>query len=60
MGVTVFYLLVLQKYTSSKQNNLTKKYALCLGNISKDFFANNIKKTKKTKRIKWVCVRSFC
>ena len=34
----------------------TKEYPLCLVNISRDFLANNIKKTG----IKWICVRFFC
>ena len=33
-----------------------KKYLLCLGNISGDFSANNM---KKKNRIKWVCARFF-
>ena len=33
-----------------------KPYLLHLGNISKDFAVNNMKKN----RIKWVCARSFC
>ena len=36
---------MLQKYTSSKQKILKKKYPSCLRNISKDFTANNMKKT---------------
>ena len=45
MGVTVSYLLMLQKYISSNQKILKwKKCYLCLGNISGDFSANNIKK----------------
>ena len=46
MGVTVTYLLMLQKYINSKQKILEqKKYSLCLGSISGDFSANNMKKT---------------
>ena len=45
MGATVSYLLMLWKYISSKQKILKlKKYPLCLGNISKDFIANKMKK----------------
>ena len=33
-----------------------KKYPLCLGNISKDFTAINMKKN----RIKWICLQIFC
>ena len=48
MGVTVFYLLMLQKYINSKQKIYKiKKYLLCLGKISGGFSANNMKKTKK-------------
>ena len=45
MGATVFYLLMSQKYISSNQKILKKKNPLCLGNISRDFSANNMKKT---------------
>ena len=39
------YLLMIQKYIYSKQKNSEiKDYALCLGNISKDFPINNMKK----------------
>ena len=41
----VSYLLMLQNYINSKQKTLKKGYALCLGNISKDFTINNMKKT---------------
>ena len=37
-----------------------KKYPLYLGNIPGDFLGNNMKKTKKKNRIKWVCVQFFC
>ena len=37
---------MLQRYISSKQKNSEiKDYALCLGNISKDFTINDMKKT---------------
>ena len=46
MEATIPYLLMLQKYISTKQKILElKNYALCLGNISKDFTVNNMKKT---------------
>ena len=45
MEATVSYLLMLQKYINSKQKNSEiKDYALCLGNIAKDFTINNMKK----------------
>ena len=45
MVATVFYLLMLQKYINSKQEILKKKkYPLCLGNISRSFSPNNMKK----------------
>ena len=45
MGATVSYLLMLEKYISSKQKILNlKKSPLCLGNISGYFLANNMKK----------------
>ena len=36
---------MLQKYISKQKNFEIKGYALCLGNISKDFTINNMKKT---------------
>ena len=45
MEATVSYLLMLQKYITSKQNDSeTKKIPLCLGNISKNFRSINMKK----------------
>ena len=42
-----FYLLRLQKYIKANETFLKeKKYSLSLGNISEDFSANNIKKTR--------------
>ena len=43
-------------YQFKAKDSEIKKYPLCLGNISGDFSANNMKKN----RIKWVCVRFFC
>ena len=41
---------MLQNYINSKQKNSEiKDYALCLGNVSKDFTINNMKKKKKKK-----------
>ena len=45
MEATVSYLLMLQKYITSEQKTQIKENALCLGNISKDFTINNMKKT---------------
>ena len=46
MEATVSYLLIPQNYINSKQKNSEiKDYALCLGNVSKDFTISNIKKT---------------
>ena len=45
MGATAFYLLILQNYVSSKQKILKCLYPLCLGNISGNFSASNMKKT---------------
>ena len=45
MEATVSYLLIPQNYINSKQKNSEiKDYALCLGNVSKDFTINNMKK----------------
>ena len=49
MEATVSYLLMLQKYQF-------KDYALCLGNISKDFAINNLKKNG----IRRSCKILFC
>ena len=43
-------------YQFTAKDSKIKKYPLCLGNISGDFSANNMKKN----RIKWMCVRFFC
>ena len=45
MEATVSYLLMLQKYITSEQKTQIKENALCLGNTSKDFTINNMKKT---------------
>ena len=39
-----------------KDSEIKNIYSLCLGNISRQFSANNMKKN----RIKWVVVRFFC
>ena len=44
-------------YQFKAKDSDIKKYPLCLGNISGDFSANNM---KKKNRIKWVSVRFFC
>ena len=49
MEGTVSYLLMPQKYINSKQKTQIKDYALCLGNISKDFKLIIWKKKKKKK-----------
>ena len=46
METTDSYLLMLQNISiQSKKNSEIKDYTLCLGNISKDFTINNMKKT---------------
>ena len=44
MEATVSYLLMLQKYQFKIKDSEIKDYALCLGNISKDFTIINMKK----------------
>ena len=49
MEPTVSYLLMLQKYISSKQKTMyfkqiVKNYELCYGSISKDITINHMKK----------------
>ena len=47
MGATVFYLLMLQKiYQFKTKYSQIKKHPLCLKNISGDFSANIMKKSK--------------
>ena len=48
MEATVSYLLTLQKFKAKDSEIKIKKHPLCLGNISGDISANNLKK-KKTK-----------
>ena len=45
MLTTAFYLLMLQKYINSKKKVLKWKYIPCLGNISGNCSANNMKIT---------------
>ena len=45
-------------YQFKANDSEIKKHSLCLGNISKDFTANNMKKKKN--RIKWICLQIFC
>ena len=48
MEAKLFYLLMLQKIYQFKVNDSEiKKYTLCLGNVSKDFTINNMKKKKQ-------------
>ena len=50
MEAKLSYLLMLQKIYQFKVNDSEiKKYTLCLGNVSKDFTINNMKKKKKKK-----------
>ena len=45
METKAFYLLMVQKIRQSKAKNPeVKTYSLCLGNISKDFSVDNMKK----------------
>ena len=57
MEATISFLLMLQKRINSKQKTLEKKkkidYALCLGNVSKDFTINTMKKKTGLKRNKF-------
>ena len=46
MKKTVFYLLILPKYINLKTKDIEiKRKPFCLGNTSKDFTANNMRKT---------------
>ena len=44
MEETAFYLIILRKYQFKWKDSEIKPYILCLGNISKKFEVNNIKK----------------
>ena len=44
MEATVSYLLMLQNYQFKAKDSEIKDFTLCLGNISKDFTINNMKK----------------
>ena len=43
MMATVFFVNATKIYQFKAKDSEIKKYPLCLGNISKDFTANNIK-----------------
>ena len=52
MKTTASYLLMLQKYTNSKQKNSEiKDYSLCLRNISKAFSIDNTNKKTGLKKV---------
>ena len=52
MKTTASYLLMLQKYTNSKQKTSEiKDYSLCLGNISKAFSIDNTNKKTGLKKV---------
>ena len=53
MEAAVSYLFMLQTCINSKQKY--KNYSLCLGNISKDFTINNMKKTGLKGSVKLFC-----
>ena len=46
MEQLVIYLLMVQKLLSLKQDSEIVAHPLCLGNISKDFSVDNMKKTE--------------
>ena len=51
MGATVSYLLMLQKISVQSKRFWNKKCSSCLGNISGNFSANNVKKTGLKKNV---------
>ena len=51
MEATVSYFLMLQKYINSNKKTEIKDCAQYLGNVSKDFTINNMKKKNRIKRI---------
>ena len=57
MEATVYEKYYAKIYQFKAKNSEIKPHPLCLGNISKDFTANNM---KKKNRIKWICLRFFC
>ena len=51
MEATISYLLTLRKFKAKDSEIKIKKHPLCLGNISGDISANNLKKkTKQNKK----------
>ena len=46
---------VIRMYQFKAKHSEIKPYPLCLGNISKDFSVNNMKKST----VKWICVQFF-
>ena len=57
MGARVFFCFNYKNISIQSKDAEIKKYPLCLGNISGDFSANNL---KKKNRIRWVSVWLFC
>ena len=53
MGARVFFCFNYKNISIQSKDAEIKKYPLCLGNISGDFSANNLK--KKTGLDGWVC-----
>ena len=53
MEAAVFYVNGIKIYQFNVKDSEIVAYHMCLGNISKDFTNDNIKK------IKWVCVQFF-
>ena len=51
MEATVSYFFMLQKYINSNKKTEINDCAQCLGNASKDFTINNLKKKNRIKRI---------
>ena len=55
MEATVSYVSMLQKYINSNQKILKKDYTRYLGNISKEFTINNMKKTRVKGSVNFCC-----
>ena len=53
MEAAVSYLLMLQKYINSKENTLKLNIIHCLGNVSKDFAINNMRRTVLKEAVKF-------
>ena len=53
--ISFLFVNATKMYLLKAKNSEIRKYPLCLGNISGEFLANNMRNSTK-----WVCVQFFC